>query len=361
MSKSIVIFSDGTGNQLKAKGNTNIVRLHSMTQETSTQLRFYDPGVGTEGSPRALTGIGRSATKILGLAFGYGVKRNVVEAYTFIMHTWQPGDRIYMFGFSRGAYTVRALAGMLRVIGLLRPGQENLIPYALKLFWKGHGKNIDWDLVKEFTGQFSRTDFPKWGKPVTYVGLWDTVKAVGWFRRRLQLPYTRLLKSVNVIRHACSLDEWRAQFKAYIVSEDELNKPERDIKEVWFAGVHSDVGGTFEPEHRLADITLQWIASEAIASGLDVDDEAFGFFKDLPTEFACGEVHKMGKSWAVTGISRRKVIPPGAAVHESVKTRMADSEKHARRYLKRGVDGTNPVEPWPRGDDASPGQHEPRR
>lgn len=355
MAKNLVIFSDGTGNQLKAKGNTNVIRLHSMTRETATQLRFYDPGVGTEGSPRALTGIGRQTTKLLGLAFGYGIKRNVVEAYSFIMRTWQPGDRIFMFGFSRGAYTVRALAGMLRVIGLLRPGQENLIPYGLKLFWKGHGKNIDWDLVKDFAAQFARTDFPKWGRPVTYLGLWDTVKAVGWFRRRLQLPYTRLLKSADVVRHACSLDEWRGQYKAYTVSENELTNPDRDMREVWFAGVHSDVGGTFEPEHHLADITLQWITADAIEAGLDVDEEAFSSFRSLPTAYACGEVHKMGKIWAVTGIGRRKVIPPGAPVHQSVQIRMADSEKEASRYTAKGVDGTNPVEPWPRGDNASPG------
>jgi uncharacterized protein (DUF2235 family) len=180
------------------------------------------------------------------------------------MHNWEPGDKIYLFGFSRGAYTVRALAGMLRVIGLLRPGHENLIPYALKLFWKGRGKNIDWGLVKGWTKEFSRDDFPKWGTPVEYLGVGDTVKAIGWFTRRLPLPYTRLLKSVQTVRHACSLDEWRAQYKAYIVSEDEMKKPERDMKEVWFAGVHSDVGGTFEPEHELADITLGWIGSEAI-------------------------------------------------------------------------------------------------
>jgi uncharacterized protein (DUF2235 family) len=348
MPKNLVVFSDGTGNQLKATGNTNVLRLHAMTREIPDQLRFYDPGVGTEGSPRALTGFGRGTTKLLGLAFGYGIKRNVVEAYTFLMRNWEQGDRIFLFGFSRGAYTVRALAGMLRVVGLLRRDQENLIPYALKLFWKGHGKNIDWNLVNDFTAQFSRPEFPQWGRPVTYLGVWDTVKAVGWFRRRLQLPYTRLLKSVETVRHSCSLDEWRAQYKAYVVSQDELNKPGRDIKEVWFAGVHSDVGGTFEPEHDLADITLQWIATGAIEAGLDVDEDAFASFRDLPTTHAYGEVHKMGKVWVLTGISHRRVFPQGAAVHESVKIRMARSAEDQARYLKKGVGDENPVEPWRR-------------
>ena len=190
---------------------------------------------------------------------------------------------------------------------------------------------------------------------MAYIGLWDTVKSVGWLRRRLQLPYTRLLKNVGVVRHACSLDEWRGQFKAYIVSQDELNRPERDIKEVWFAGVHSDVGGTFEPEHNLADITLQWIGAGAIDAGLDVDEPTFGFYRNLPTAYACGEAHKMGKVWALSGVSRRKLIPPGAAVHESVKIRMADNEENNQRYLKKGVNNTNPVEQWLRNDDAAAG------
>jgi hypothetical protein len=86
-----------------------------------------------------------------------------------------------------------------------------------------------------------------------------------------------------------------------------------------------------------------------------VDEEPFELFRDLPTDYACGEAHKMGKIWAITGISRRKVIPPGAAIHESVKIRMADSEEGARRYRRKGVESTNPVEPWPRRNDAALG------
>jgi uncharacterized protein (DUF2235 family) len=347
MSKNLVVFSDGTGSQFKAKGNTNVVRLHALTRETPNQLRFYEPGVGTQGSPRALTAIARGTTRVLGLAFGYGLKGNVVECYTFLMRNWEPGDRIYLFGFSRGAYTVRALAGMLRLVGLLEPGQENLIPYALRLFWKRHGKNIDWGHVKRFSGEFARQDFHQWGYPVEFLGVWDTVKAVGWFTRRLQLPYTRLLKSVKTVRHACSLDEWRAQYKAYTVSEEQMRLADRDMKEVWFAGVHSDVGGTFDPEHDLADITLGWIGSEAVAAGLDANEEQLAVYRQLPADHARGKVHPVGKIWAITGISRRKVVPPGAAVHESVKARMAGDAKEAARYRKKGVSDTNPVEPWP--------------
>ena len=347
MGKNLVIFCDGTGNQLKAKGNTNVIRLHGMTRETPAQIRYYDPGVGTAGSPQALTAIGRTWTRLLGLAFGYGIKRNVVEAYTFLMRHWQPGDRIYLFGFSRGGYTVRSLAGMLRVIGLLPPDQENLIPYAFKLFWKSHGKKIDWDHVKAWDNEFARPDFGQWGNPVEFVGCWDTVKAVGWFRRRLEVPYTRLLKSVRTTRHACALDEWRGQYKAYRVSETEMAKPERDINEVWFAGVHSDVGGTFLPEHDLADITLGWIGSAAKDAGLDVDGALLAPYLALPVDSAQGQVHKMAWFWALTGIGRRRAQPAAARIHESVKLRMAASPKAEKRYADKGVTGANPVEPWP--------------
>ncbi len=390
-SKSIVVFCDGTGNQLKAKGNTNVLRLHRMTLETPTQLRFYGPGVGTEGSPRASTAVGRTVTKVLGLAFGYGIKRNTVDAYTFIMNNWEPGDRIYLFGFSRGAYTARALAGMLRVIGLLRPGQENLIPYGLKLFWKQGDNKIDWELVEDYSEQFGRADFNRYRRNIEYLGVWDTVKAFGWFTRRMRLPFTRKLDNVKHIRHACSLDEWRAQYKAYgidwgeQIKYDEAKADKRTLNEVWFAGVHSDVGGTFFPHHDLADISLQWITRGAIDAGLHVDPEKMfverivaGTESDqspetyqlaleaLPTNSACEPAHKMGKVWAVTGISGRRLLPtekdrmkyyPGSTklprIHESVAIRMASDAKLRRRYEKKGVVAATPQEPWPRAADAA--------
>lgn len=345
MAKNLAIFCDGTGNEPKAKGKTNVLRLYGMALESPTQTRFYSAGVGTLESPKALTAIGRRISRLFGLALGYGLKANVVDCYTFLMRHWEPGDSIYLFGFSRGAYTARALAGMLRVVGLLRPEQENMVPYALKLFWKAHGKNIDWDDVKEFTPQFSRPEFERWGYPVRFLGIWDTVKAVGWFRRRLRLPYTRLLKSVRTVRHACSLDEWRGQYKAYLVSEEET-KAGRDFCEVWFAGVHSDVGGAFKLDPELGNIAMAWIGSEATDAGLELDEDAFAFYRTLPPSTALGKVHPMGRYWVLGGISRRRAIPAGARVHRSVKIRMDTSPRARTRYSKKGITEDNPVESW---------------
>ena len=344
--RNLVIFCDGTGNELKARANTNVIKLHEMTLDDTTQTCFYLPGVGTRGSSRALTPIGRITTRLAGLAFGYGAKQNVVDGYTFLMRTWRPGDRIYLLGFSRGAYTARALAGMLRVVGLLRPEQENLVPYALKLFWKGHGKDIDWDHVEKFTAQFARSDFPKWARPVQFLGIWDTVKAIGWFRRRLQLPYTRLLKSVEVVRHVCSLDDWRAQYKAYILSENEMADERRDMKEVWFAGVHSDVGGGYESNPELGHIAFQWIVKQASAHGLRIDQELFEPYETIPGSSAIAPTNRLGLWWVLLGVSRRRLIPHGGAVHESVRVRMDSSPAFASRYRDKGVTDANPVETW---------------
>lgn len=344
--RNLVIFCDGTGNELKARGNTNVVRLHSMVPEGADQLCFYIPGVGTRGSSQALTPLGRVVTKLMGLAFGYGVKQNMVDGYTFLMRNWQEGDRIYLFGFSRGAYTARALAGMLRVIGLLRPEQENLVPYALKLFWKAHGKDIDWDHVKVFTAQFSRPEFPKWAWPVAFVGVWDTVKAIGWFRRRLRLPYTRLLKSAAVVRHACSLDEWRSQYKIYTLSEDEMSKDTRDFEEVWFAGVHSDVGGGYETDPELGQIAFQWLVGQAKSHRLKVDQERFRPYLRLPLSHAEAPANRLSRWWALLGVAPRRLVPEGAKIHESVLIRMRSSDTARKRYVGKGYVDGGPFAPW---------------
>ena len=337
MSKNVIILSDGTGNEPKVAGYTNVLRLYDMLVQDERQLVWYDPGVGTQGSPKALTALGRSATKLAGLAFGYGLKDNVVDAYTYLMHNFEAGDRIFLFGFSRGAYTARAIAGLLYQVGLLRRGQENLIPYALKLFWWKEGKEVSdqtWREVERISKQFARPDFPR-RKPrlAHYVGVWDTVKAAGVLRGRLVLPWTAEMPIARRLSHAVSIDERRRPYKPNLLSYDAPGRQSGDFKEVWFAGVHSDVGGTFEPDHRLADISLEWLVSEAIDNGLLVDEQVFAKYRDQPASNAEGEIHDMGWGWWITTIGfRRKIVPDGARIHESVKVRMERSGSTGRPY-----------------------------
>ena len=122
--KKIVICLDGTGNQLGANNPTNVAKIFQLLDlgDPSRQIAYYDPGVGTMSSASARGTLGRATSRLCGLALGTGMKANLAEAYTYLMQHWRTGDSIYIFGFSRGAYTARALAGMLTRPGLMRPG-----------------------------------------------------------------------------------------------------------------------------------------------------------------------------------------------------------------------------------------------
>ena len=134
MAKNIVVCCDGTSNEY-GDCKTNVLKLFSVLPKGDPdQVTFYDPGVGTFSAPAALTKTTRAVTRVFGLAFGYGITKNIGDAYRFLMETYEPGDRVYLFGFSRGAYTARAVAAMIHKCGLLEPGNHNLLPYALKLF-----------------------------------------------------------------------------------------------------------------------------------------------------------------------------------------------------------------------------------
>jgi hypothetical protein len=133
--RNVVVCCDGTANQF-AQNNTNVVRLYSaLVDDPARQLIFYHPGVGTMEAPGALTSWGQKATILAGMAVGYGLERDITAAYTFIMNNYKAAedDRLFLFGFSRGAYTVRAVASLLRSCGILRPGHETSIPYAIRL------------------------------------------------------------------------------------------------------------------------------------------------------------------------------------------------------------------------------------
>src|SRR5262245_58623619 len=122
MAKNIVVCCDGTGNEY-GENNTNVVKLFRMIEkDPRSQIAYYDPGVGTLSAPAALTKLTKALTKLLGLAFAYGVSTNLEDAYEYLMDKFEPGDKVFLFGFSRGAFTVRALAGMLNKCGLLEKG-----------------------------------------------------------------------------------------------------------------------------------------------------------------------------------------------------------------------------------------------
>jgi len=263
MPKNLVICCDGTGNEFGTE-NSNVVKLYQCLVCDSTQATYYHPGVGTMGARNALSAMGKWWTKVIGVAFGYGISENVADAYIYLMRRFQPGDNVYIFGFSRGAYTARALCGMLHAIGLLREDNEALIPYAIRLL-KGKQFNIAPPFKKAFSRAFRCQPH--------FLGVWDTVSSVGWVYNAVQFPYTRATNNpdLHIVRHAVSIDERRAFFRQNLFGQP---LPQQDVKEVWFAGVHSDVGGSYpEPQSQLSKIALKWMLCEAEQAGLVVDQQ----------------------------------------------------------------------------------------
>jgi len=344
MTKKIVVCCDGTGNEF-GEQSSNVVKLYKTLVCDVSQIAYYHPGVGTMGARNALTRIGKWWTRVIGLAFGYGISDNIADAYQFLMRNFEPGDDVYVFGFSRGAYTARALCGMLHIVGLLTQGNEGLIPYAIRMIKR---KKIDFKVAADFKRTFSRECKPH------FVGVWDTVSSVGWVYNAVRFPFTRATKNpdFHIVRHAVSLDERRAFFRQN--SFGEPHDPQQEVLEVWFAGVHSDVGGSYkESESQLSQIALRWMLCEAELAGLKVDthrrEDILGgkppyAAPDPTTRNQHESLHglwwiaelwpKMVSERTPQGtwkksirinLARRRWVPPDSLVHESVEQRLANA------------------------------------
>jgi len=344
MTKNIVVCCDGTGNEF-GEQNSNVVKLYKALICDASQIAYYHPGLGTMGARNALSPIGKWWTRVIGLAFGYGVSDNLAEAYQFLMRTFQPGDQVYVFGFSRGAYIARALCGLLHLAGLLTQDNEALIPYAIRMAKR---KEINFKVAADFKATFSREC------KTHFVGVWDTVSSLGWIYNAVNFPFTKATKNpdFHIVRHAVSIDERRAFFREN--SFGEPHDPQQDILEVWFAGVHSDVGGSYpESESQLSQIALRWMLCEAELAGLLVDpqrkadilggkppyippdpttrnqhESLHGFWwiaevwpKIVHRQTAQGEWYRSIRF----NFGRRRWISPGSLIHESVEQRLANA------------------------------------
>ena len=275
--KNIIICCDGTGNEFSAPNpsrkpsdgqNSNVVKLYTALCVDNDQVAYYHPGVGTMGAPTARYKWTQEWTKIMGLAFGAGFRDNVFDAYRFLMENYNDNDgdpdRVFLFGFSRGAYTVRALAGLLEGYGLLCRGNEGHLPYAWRMYLGQHDKRNQRQVEPDhaFRETFSHPNFK-----IHFVGVWDTVSSIGWITSPMRLFNVAYNPSVQHTRHAVSIDEHRCFFE-----DNLLDDTKGDVVQAWFAGVHSDVGGSYlQPESGLADITLRWMLAEAEAKGLRLD------------------------------------------------------------------------------------------
>jgi uncharacterized protein (DUF2235 family) len=358
MSKNVVICCDGTANEFAAN-NTNVVKLYSMLdQDPAKQVTFYHPGLGTMEPAGALTTITRKVTKLLGMALGYGLRNDIRDAYVFLMQSYMPGDKIFLFGFSRGAYTVRAVASLLHMYGLIRQGNEPLVPYAIRMLMaiqrsdERSSRNEEaieryFDLARDFKTNMTSSCAP-W-----FVGVWDTVSSIGWIENPLKLPSIANNPDIEIGRHAVAIDERRAFFRNHLWRKPDDPKKSygpRDSKQVWFPGVHCDVGGGYsEAESGLSKVALEWMLAEAKLAGLLVDSakEAAVMGKtdkmhvkpnphaDLHesltgawnlAEFVLKKTYdwKTGKYVRRMNLYHRRTIPPGSLVHDSAYQRSAN-------------------------------------
>lgn len=354
--RKLVICLDGTGQQIgSASQPTNPAKVFQMLDlsDPSRQLAYYDPGVGTLASSTARGKLGQAASRVAQLGFGRGMRDNLTQAYTWLMQHYVPGDEIYVFGFSRGAYTARALIGMLARPGLMRPGSENLVDYAVREYATNRpvGKESEArrNAIQAFADAFcwgtehnplfaGRWQQPRHHEdwhcvPVAYLGAWDTVKAAGFLGiGNVKWPYTHQLFNAEKVRHAVSIDEHRRPYHEYLVQP----RPGA-VEEVWFSGVHSDVGGTYDPNCRLALISLKWVV-EAVADRLYFRQDAFDRHCPPTSPAAAGDLHRMGRLWD----RRARDMRPPVAVHDSVRQRIADP---ALRYRPRLPDGVSWADP----------------
>ncbi len=284
MPKSIIVCCDGTGNEIK-EHQSNVLKFYRILRQDKTQIAYYDPGVGTISNSGAWAAFKNKAKGVFGLLTGWGLDDNVLEAYKFIINTYEDGDRIYLFGFSRGAYTVRVLAGLMKLVGLLSPHQDNLCGYALTAYKQARKEDdykIAWRIHRVMKTRYV---------PIRFMGCWDTVGSVitprpdRFYIPSLEiLPFTQENPSVQTFRHAMAIDERRRMFRLvpwaggqqYIADPADKGARARaqDAAQLWFSGVHSDIGGGYpEPESGLAKITLNWMMQEAEKNGLKFDKD----------------------------------------------------------------------------------------
>ena len=303
--KNIVICCDGTGNEY-GRNNTNVVETYALAEKDGDQVAYYDPGVGTGGwEYHEETGDLRAMSDQM---TGKGLQRNVEDAYRRLMQCYESGDRVYLFGFSRGAFTVRSLAGMLHKCGLLNEGHENLVEYASRIY----NTEGDDDVAAGFRSTFACRC------PIEFIGVWDTVESLVLNAGKRWHDHT-LNPEVKFGCHALSIDERRRDFAPCPWNEADVVEGQT-IEQVWFAGVHSDVGGSYD-ERGLSNIALHWMLEKASARGLRIDRAGLASRHPDPHD----KMHQSFSGfWKMRG-SRTREIPDGALIHRSVLERRESS------------------------------------
>jgi len=350
--RRLAIFCDGTWNSAdQEKAATNVVRLARIVRPTTedgrAQIIHYDSGVGT----------GNALDRIAGGGTGIGLSRNVREAYSFIANNYNDGDEIFLFGFSRGAYTARCIAGLIGRIGILRKRQMG-----------GFAEAWDWNRRAPDARAATRDAFEdrfrgrKTDVTVRCIGVWDTVGSLGIPTGRIPLLPQPCVSNyaffdpelgahVDFAFQALAIDERRQPFLPSIWRKNS-NRTDQDVRQVWFAGVHSDIGGGYS-DHGAADVSLLWMVQQ-VHPLLDLDIERLTHEMQEPSR---NQNHptlhdSFGWTYRLAGDGRRNwqseliKTPETQYVHESVHERIKDD----RTYQINSRFGLGELSTWRRGE-----------
>jgi uncharacterized protein (DUF2235 family) len=328
--KRIFVCADGTWNRpeedLEKDVATNVLRLARGVapedEHGNAQVVFYDWGLGSYHA------------NVAGGGFGEGINKNIMDDYRFIVQNYDPGDEIFLFGFSRGAYTIRSLTGLINNCGILKRRHARRIEQAFALYKNRENHPRD-DESHKFRARYATEDAPR----IKFVGVWDTVGALGvpvhvlgFLNEKHVFHDNKIGPNIDVARHALAIDERRDDFEPTIWKK----RAGTDLKQVWFAGVHSDVGGGYAKQKGkglLSDIPLGWIMSEA--AKLDAKFEEH-LWKGLNDDAGAPQHESHEGFFKLLGKHVRP-ISGGTLIHESVKARWDAASSYRPEKLTRFV------------------------
>jgi uncharacterized protein (DUF2235 family) len=279
--KRIIACCDGTWNRpgtldgnVPVKTNVQLIfecipKLSKKGSTETKQLKFYETGVGSSTFDKE--------DQVMGGLSGAGIDKKIKDIYSFVVFNYQPGDEIYLFGFSRGAYTARSIAGFIRNCGILKASNIHLIDYAYDLYRdRNEYSSPDSDLMTSFRSNYCVEDITK----IKFIGVWDTVGSLGLpldFKKEYNMEKykfhdVKLSSTIENAYHAIAIDEKRKLFEPTLweISDNGINKGQK-VEQRWFAGLHCNVGGSYK-DTGLSDLALNWLIQKAEECGLEVNN-----------------------------------------------------------------------------------------
>ncbi|WP_055077126.1 DUF2235 domain-containing protein [Pseudanabaena sp. 'Roaring Creek'] len=331
--KRLIVCCDGTWIKLEKPDATNVLKIAQSVQAEDDleiqQIVFYDQGIGTDGD---------FIDQISGGAFGWGIDQKIQSAYRFLSLNYQEGDEIYLFGFSRGAYTVRCVAGFIYCAGLLKRQYIHKTPEAYQLY---RDRNSSTHPSGEKAIKFRET----YGEHVSIRALccWDTVGSLGipdlipnfpldnWVNKQYEFFDVKINRLIQNAFHAVAIDELR---KSFLVTPMELSDgSETQIHQLWFVGDHGSIGGGVKEKYGLSDITLEWMMEWVEKLGLAIDrscvESPINPQFDIPFDNEPKGIFKLA------GEVRREIEGDISSLHETVKQRWQHDPSYRPENLLR--------------------------